>query len=324
MSASAPRWGMTIPLPGVSLRDHRSLVERLAEWGYTDLWTAEVAGLDALTPLAAAASWSSDLRFGSAIASIFSRGPALLAMEAASLADLAPDRFVLGLGSSSPLLVEGWNAGRLHRPHARMRDTLDFLDRALRGERIDEQFESFSVRGFALERPPAVPPRLMVAGLRSKMLGLAGARSAGAILGLVTPQDIPAMARKVHDAGPGREIAMRIGVYPTSDIELARAHCRRILATYLNVPAYAALHEELGRGSEIARIAREWRRGDRGAAVEAVPPDWVDEFFAVGSPSRCRERVESFVEAGVTAPILSIMSTPADPGAALRALSRTP
>ena len=301
------RLGLTLPLPGPSLAEHRYLVERLVDWGYSDLFTAEVAGTDAFTPLAAAAAWSSELRLGTAIASVFARGPALLAMQAAALAELAPGRFVLGLGTSSPLVVEGWNAGRLHRPWTRMRDTLRFLDRAFAGERIDTTFQSFAIRGFALERPPRVAPGLMLAALGPRMLTLAGAASDGAILGLLMPQDVPTMAKTVREAGPGSEIAMRIGVFPTPDIEAGRRRARRILAAYLNVPGYAALHTQLGRGEIVRAIQAAWSRGDRATAVDRVPLAWTEECFAIGPPERCREQIERFRTAGVSTPILSIM-----------------
>ena len=71
-------WGMTFPFPGVTLSDHRDWLRQLVDLGYSDLWTAEVAGADAFTPLAAAAGWVPEMRLGTGIASIFSRGPALL------------------------------------------------------------------------------------------------------------------------------------------------------------------------------------------------------------------------------------------------------
>lgn len=313
---------MTLPLPGVPLAAHRSLVERLEDWGYTDLWSAEVAGADAFTPLAAAASWAPHLRLGTAIASVFARGPALLAMQAAALADLAPGRFVLGLGSSSPLLVEGWHGARWERPYARLRDSVNFLRRAFSGERIDTDFETFSVRDFRLERPPSVPPMMMLAALLPRMLRLAGAESSGALLGLVMPEDVPGMARTVHETDPTAEIGLRVGVYPTLDPEAARAHCRSILAAYLNVPTYAALHESLGRGDRIAPIREAWQAGDRRTAVERVPAEWADAFFAIGSPGACRDRVAAFVESGVTTPILSLMTPEANLEDVLAALGR--
>ena len=100
-----------MPLP-----DHADLVQALPSWGYTDLWSAEVSGLDAFTPLAVASTWTDQLRLGTAIASVYTRGPALLAMSAAAMAEAAPGRFVLGLGAGSPAVVESWNGLAFDRP----------------------------------------------------------------------------------------------------------------------------------------------------------------------------------------------------------------
>ena len=93
------RWGITLPLSGVPLPAHRELVERLPDLGYTDVWTAETAGTDAFSPLVLASQWSPSLRLGTAIAPVFTRGPALLAMTAAAVAECAPGRFALGIGA---------------------------------------------------------------------------------------------------------------------------------------------------------------------------------------------------------------------------------
>ena len=315
------RWGMTFPFPGVPLSDHRDWLRQLVDLGYSDLWTAEVAGADAFTPLAAAAGWVPEMRLGTGIASIFSRGPALLAMEAAALAELAPGRFVLGIGSSSPLIVEGWNDGSYRQPYRRTRDTLRFLRRALAGERVDEEFESFAVRGFALERAPAIVPPIFVAALREKMLALAGQEADGVLLGLVTPDDVRRSVAALGPGGEGREVALRIGVILTADVASARERARRIAAAYLNVPAYAALHRWLGREEQLAPLWKAWRAGDRRAALAAVPDELVDALFVYGSPGECRARIEEFREAGVTTPLLSLMSLETDLGSALISLS---
>lgn len=316
------RYGITLPLGGVPLAEQRPWIEELADLGYTDAWTAEIAGLDAFTPLACAAVWAPRLRLGTAIASVFARGPALLAMNAAALAEVAPGRFVLGIGSSSEAIVSGWNAQPFERPYGRVRDTLRFLRAALAGERVDERYETFEVRGFRLERPPREPPPVFVAGLRERMLGLAGREGDGALLGLVAPEDVPKLAGVVHAQGSGdQEIALRIGVVPTTDAERARSACRRILAAYLSAPPYAAMHTWLGRSEILEPLWTAWRSGDRRAAVAAVPDALVDELFVHGSPEACREGIARFVDAGVTTPVISIMPLGGDVSSAMRALS---
>ena len=122
------RWGLTLPLPGLTLAEHEELVKRAEAAGYTDLWTGETAGPDGFTPLALSAAWTERARLGTGIVGVFQRGPALLAQQAAALADASEGRFVLGIGSSSDRIVEGWNGIPFEKPLSKVRETLDFLD----------------------------------------------------------------------------------------------------------------------------------------------------------------------------------------------------
>ena len=145
------RYGMSIPFAGVPLHEHRDWVLELQDLGYTDLWSSEADGADGFTPLALASTWAPSLRLGVAIIPAFTRGPALLAQTTASLASAAPGRFVLGLGSSSNVIVERWNGIPFEEPYKRTRDTLRFLRVALAGEKVTETYETFTVDGFRLE-----------------------------------------------------------------------------------------------------------------------------------------------------------------------------
>ncbi|MEV4725315.1 LLM class flavin-dependent oxidoreductase, partial [Micromonospora humida] len=137
------RWGFTVPLTGVPLAEHAAGYAALAEAGFTDLWSSEVNGTDAFTPLALAAAWQPGLRLGTAITPAFTRGPGLLAMSAAALAEAAPGRFALGIGASSPVVVGDWNGVPYTEPFRRTRDLLRFLRPALRGETVDGAFDTF-------------------------------------------------------------------------------------------------------------------------------------------------------------------------------------
>ena len=106
MTSSTPtRWGMTVPFSGLPLHAQAELFRRLEDSGYTDVWSTEVDGTDAFTPLALASVWAPSLRLGTAIVPVFTRGPACIVQSAATIADAAPGRFVLGLGTSSRLIV---------------------------------------------------------------------------------------------------------------------------------------------------------------------------------------------------------------------------
>src|SRR5829696_8630560 len=176
------RFGVTVPIPGVPLHAHREWFEEIAELGFTDVWSSEADGPDGFTPLALATAWCPTLRGGIAIVPAYTRGPALLAQSAASLADAAPGRFALGIGASSPAIVERWNGVPFEHAFQRTRDMLRFLRAALTGEKVAERYETFAVQGFRLGVTPEQPPPVLVAALRPGMLRLAGEEGDGAMV----------------------------------------------------------------------------------------------------------------------------------------------
>jgi probable F420-dependent oxidoreductase len=310
IDAMANRWGMTIPLSGIPLADHAAVFQALADAGFTDLWSSEVAGTDAFTPLALASAWAPRLRLGTAVAPVFTRGPGLLAMTAAALAEAAPGRFQLGIGASSPVVVGDWNAASFESPYARSRDMLRFLRAALNGELVDESYETFTIRRFRLERPPADPPALLLAALRPGMLRLAAAEADGVILNWLAASDVATALSETTAAGPDFEVAARIFVCPTDDEAYARTIGRRLIAAYLTVPAYAAFHRWLGRTEVLTPMWEAWSEGNRKAAVAAIPDDLVDALIVHGTPDACRAQVEAYAKAGVTVPIMALLPTP--------------
>jgi probable F420-dependent oxidoreductase len=301
------RWGLTVPLHGHSLPEQREVVSSLAGLGYTDLWSAELNGIDAFTPLVLASQWTSELRFGTAIAPVYTRGPACLAMTAATLADLAPGRFMLGVGTSTPVVVQQWNDIPFEAPYARSRDMLRFLRAALTGEKVTAVYETFRVSGFRLERPPAEPPTLALAALRPQMVKLAATESDAVITNWLSPADVPAV-REV--AGPGTEVIARIFVCPTTDVDVARAIARRALTGYLTVPAYFAFHDWLGRRDLLQPMMDRWNAGDRKGAGAAIPESVVDDLVIHGDFDYCRERVDAYRATGLDTPVIAILPTP--------------
>src|SRR5688572_3466077 len=120
---TTPRWGVTIPLAGISPAEHEQVYREAEARGYTDFWSAE-SDVDGVVPLALAAAWTSHATLGTAILGVFNRGPALLAMTAAALAEAAPGRFCLGVGAGSNVNVERWNGMRFERPLTRVADVV--------------------------------------------------------------------------------------------------------------------------------------------------------------------------------------------------------
>jgi probable F420-dependent oxidoreductase len=297
------RFGVTVPIPGVPLHAHREWFDEIAALGFTDVWSSEADGPDGFTPLALATAWAPTLRGGIAIVPAYTRGPALLAQSAASLADAAPGRFALGIGASSPAIVERWNGIPFVDPFRRTRDTVRFLRRALTGEKVTERYDTFEVQGFRLGIVPEVAPSILVAALRPRMLKLAGEEGDGAIINWLSAADVTRITPYVGE----KEIVARIFVAPTDDFDLVRTIAARSITSYLNVEVYAKFHQWLGRGPVLQPMWDAWAAGDRTRALELVPDEVIDDLIVWGTPARIRERVEDYAVHGVTTTTPSIM-----------------
>ncbi len=275
--------------------------------GYTDVWSSEANGFDGLTTLTLASVWAPKLRLGTAILPAYTRGPALMAQSAASLASAAPGRFVLGIGTSSDVIVGAWNAVPFDRPYQRVRDTIRFLRSALSGEKVTEDYDTFSVRGFRLGVSVEEPVPIFVAALREGMLRLAAREGDGAIINWLSTSDAARVSGIVRDESATAEVVARIFVLPTTDRQAAITVGRRLLAAYINVPVYRAFHAWLGRTEALGEHWAQWDAGDRRGSLDKIPEQVVDELLVHGSVDECRRHIQRFIDNGVTCPAPMVM-----------------
>lgn len=299
------------------MADLAPFAQQMFACGYTDFWTSESDYADGLTPLAAIAAHVPTAQLGVAILPAQTRGPALLAMSIASLAGLAPGRVSIGLGASSPAIVSHWNDRDFSRPLAYVRDTLEFLQLALTGERVDKAYSTFTVRGFRLRNVAAVQPKLLVGALRPQMLEL-GATVDGAITNWLSAEDVTQVRGTL---GHEPELVARIMVCPSEDADSVRDQGRRLIAAYLNVPAYRSFQEWLGRAPLLQRMWDAWEMGDRKAALDAVPDEVIDDLIVHGTADHCRRVIVRYRELGVSVPVTYLLPFGEDLAEAARSLA---
>jgi probable F420-dependent oxidoreductase len=309
------RWGLTVPLTGIALPENAELLRRAEAAGYTDLWSGETNGPDGFTPLALASAWSEKVRLGTGVVGVMQRGRALLAQEAAALADASGGRFALGIGASSDRIVEGWNDMPFERPLTKMSETIDFLRAALAGERAGG--------GFKLERPPADRVPIIVAALRGKMLRLAVEKGDGAFTNFLPLEGLPKVVEQLEGAPRGFELLCRFFCIP-GEREQVEPLARFMFSSYITVPVYEAFYRWLGYGERIDEMVAAWNAKDRQKAAEAAPWELIAEMFIFGSPERMKERLRAFVEGGITLPVITPIATPDKLGELIEALAPVP
>ena len=306
------RWGLTVPFTGVPLADNAELYRRAEAAGYTDLWSGETNGPDGFSPLLLGASWTERVRLGTGVVGVMQRGRALLAQEAAAAADASRGRFALGIGASSDRIIEGWNGMPFEKPLSKMSETIDFLRTALAGERADG--------GFKLERAPQERVTIIVAALRGKMLRLAVEKGDGAFTNFLPLDGLPKVAGQLEGASEGFELLCRFFCIP-GEREQVEPLARFMFSSYITVPVYENFYRWLGYGERIEAMVEAWNAKDRQKAAELAPWELIEEMFIFGEPARMKERLQAFVDGGITLPVITPITTPDKLGELIEALA---
>ena len=305
------RWGLTLPLPGTPLSASADHVRRAEAAGYTDVWSGETNGPDGFTPLALCCEWTESVRLGTGVVGVPLRGRALLAQQAAALADASGGRFALGIGASSDRIVEGWNKLPFERPLSRISETVDFLRPVLDGERVD---------GFKLESHPGHEVPIVLAALRGKMLKLAVEKADGAFTNFLPLSGLLRVAEQLAGAPEGFELLCRFFCLP-GEREQVEPLARFMFSSYVTVPVYEAFYRWLGHGDAIDPMVEAWAAKDRQKAAELAPWDLIEQMFIFGSPEEMKARLREFVAGGITLPVLTPITTPDKLGELIEALA---
>jgi alkanesulfonate monooxygenase SsuD/methylene tetrahydromethanopterin reductase-like flavin-dependent oxidoreductase (luciferase family) len=288
---------------------------RLAEnLGYESAWVAEGHGGDQFAVLAACAAQTSHILLGTSITSVFVRTAPTIAMAALTIDDLSQGRFILGVGSSHKVQVEGEHGVPYARPLTRVRETVAVIRLLARDGRVQLCGETVRVENFDLwfsPRRSRFP--IYVSALFPKMAALCGEIADGILLtrsSLATAAGIRRhLAEGAQRAGRRPDEVAVASLLPTAVGETRRQALDALrpgLAFYAGFfPRYNRLVAEHGFAAEAAAIAAAWARGDRAAAEQAVGDDLIEATSVAGTPQQCRERVEAYRRSGIDLPILS-------------------
>jgi 5,10-methylenetetrahydromethanopterin reductase len=294
---------------GVALLGH-GVPARTAGWaraaeraGLGSVWVIEDyfhPGAYALA--AAAAAVTRDIAVGLGVVNVYTRHPALLAMETAALAGLAPGRVVLGLGSSNRRWIEEQMAIPFKTPLRGLREGTEIVRALLAGGRVTCEGACFAVRDVHLEAPPPVPVPILLGVKGPRALALAAELADGVHCSILSS---PAHVRRVRAAARSREgftVIAYIVMAVSDDARAARACVRPVLARYLGVLHGQSILADAGLDAGRTRPFRDALVAGRPAA-DLVTDDLVDALAVAGTPADCRAALARWRAAGLDAPV---------------------
>jgi F420-dependent oxidoreductase-like protein len=305
--------------PGTNPADLVPLVQHAEELGYDSAWAAEAWGTDAVTVLAWLAASTSRIKVGSAIMQIPGRTPANTAMTAATLDLMSGGRFILGLGTSGPQVVEGWHGEAWGKPLGKTREYVGIVRAALRRDVVEHAGEHYRIPydgpgatglGKPLKmmmRPLRADVPIYLAAIGPKNVALAAEIADGWLPIFVDPERFDAaFGASIAGARENFEIAATVSVLVGDDVAALRDALKPYIALYVGGMGakgknfYNALVRRYGWEDDADRIQDLYLDGKKREAAAAVPDELVDALALVGPKERIAERLAAWRETPVT------------------------
>ena len=308
--------------PGTNPLELLELAREAERLGYDSAWAAEAWGVDAITPLAWLGALTQTIGLGTAIMQLPGRSPANAAMTAATLDLLSGGRFLMGLGTSGPQVVEGWHGQAWGKPLAKTREYVEIVRAALRRDVVEHEGEHYRI---PYDGPGATglgkPLRLMLRPLRADIPIYLAAIAPKAVEQALEIADgwLPIFwsPEKARDVFPldrvrdGFDIAPSVPALLTDDVQSGRDALKPYYSFYIGGMGarsknfYNDLFTRYGYEAEAAEIQELFLDGKQAEAAAALPDAFVDEVALVGPVERIRERLAAFRESGATTLLVS-------------------
>jgi F420-dependent oxidoreductase-like protein len=304
-------------------RDFEEQVDYVIEaekLGVDAVWSAEAWGQDAIAPLAYLAARTNRIRLGTGIMQISARVPAMTAMTALTMAALSNDRFILGLGTSGPQVVEGLHGRPFTAPLTRLKETVEIIKLALAGEKIEYHGKYHELplpggqgKALKLSQPGNANIPIYLATLKPRALEYTGAAADGWLGTSFTPEHATAHLDFIRRGaeGAGRslaDVAIEVGgtVAFGDDLDALVEPLKPAMAFTLGAMGSATTNyynDAFKRGGWEAagrEVQRLWVAGKRPEAIAKVPAELVIQANLLGDTEMVRKRIRTYRDAGVT------------------------
>lgn len=277
------------------------------------LWIPESWGREAFASLGALSQITQKVRLGTSIVSIYTRTPATIAMAATTLDILSNNRTIIGLGASTPPLVENWHGIKFEKPLCRMREYIECLRLMIKGEKVCFSGRFFNINNFKLlYKPKRQEIPIFVAAVNKNMISLACEFADGVLLYLRPMEELRKTVSLIKSNTRRKcnnfvVACVFIGAMSDKEPEKARERAAKTLAFYVAVGKYYnKFLSDNGFQNEVEQITSEYHRNGLDLASKFVSEKMLNCLTISGNSEQCIRSLQKFISAGIALPIIQV------------------
>jgi len=269
------------------------------------MWIPETWGMENFSILGLVSNENTFSKIGSSIINIYSRSPSLIAMGASTIDIISNGRLILGLGTSSVPIVEDFHGTSFESPLQRMKEYVEIIRMALRGEKINYSGKIFSLRDFSLlTKPIRTEIPIYLAAINQKMVEMTWDIADGVIFYLRPKNEMRETITKMQRKKK-INTALQIITCIHDDDEKARNRAKKTLSFYIAVgKIYREFLETTGYSKETQVIYDEYQKGGLNCLESYVPDKMLDDLCIASTPDVAVKKLNEFRNAGIDLPII--------------------
>ena len=277
----------------------------LSKYNPDSVWIPETWGMEGLSMLATVSQIVKNVKIGSSIINIYSRSPSLIAMGAITLDTLSNGRLILGLGTSSESIVQEWHGLKFNQHILRMREYVEIIRLIISGNKINYYGKLFRLKNFTtLVKPPRKEIPIYLAAINQKMVELTWEIADGVIFYLRPISELQNTIQKMQ-LKKKITVSTQFITCMSEDGEKAIERTRKTLAFYISVgKIYRDFLAKNGFAKETLEIYNEYKKSGFRTNHELVSNAMLDSLTICGTPDECKKKLDRFVKAGVSLPII--------------------
>lgn len=297
--------------------------EVLSKTPIDTIWVPETWGMENFSMLSMVSQKAVRPKIGSSIINIFSRSPASIAMGATTVDTISNGRLILGLGTSSPPIVEDFHGSKFENPVARMKEYVEIIKMITSGKPVNYSGSIFQLKNFTLLIKPkreSIP--IYLAAVNKKMVDLTWQIADGVIFYL-RPLDEMKKTIQTMQSKQKIDVTCQMITCVSEDSEIAIDRCKKTLAFYVAVgKIYREFLAKNGFANETNNIFEEFKKTGLKSIHELVSDNMLNSLTITGDPETCKKQLKKVRETGVDLPIIQFNPV-GDVGDSFRLFSRT-